>query len=172
MPIVRKMPTSQCNAAKTIATLKEIFGEHGIPEIIHTDNGPQFSSHLFTELTEEWNINHELSSPRNPRSNGQAEAAVKIVKGLLNRAKYSGQDPYLALLAYRSTPVDSTCDPPPEMLYQCTIRTTVPQRIRNKDPHATLDMERLNNRAAHSASHHDCHSRSRHPSMLDRLFQY
>ena len=84
MPIVRKMPTSQCNAAKTIATLKEIFGEHGIPEIIRTDNGPQFSSHLFTEFTEEWNIDHELSSPRNPRSNGQAEAAVKIVKGLLN----------------------------------------------------------------------------------------
>ena len=51
MPIVRKMPTSQCNAAKTIATLKEIFGEHGILEIIHTDNGPQFSSHLFMEFT-------------------------------------------------------------------------------------------------------------------------
>ena len=45
------------------------------------------------------------------------------------------------------------------MLYQRTIRTTVPQRIRNKDPHATLDMERLNNRAAQSASHHDRHSR-------------
>ena len=163
MPIVRKMPTSQCNAAKTIATLKEIFGEHGIPEIICTDNGPQFSSHLFTEFTEEWNINHELSSPRNPRSNGQAEAAVKIVKGLLNQAKYSGQDPYLALLAYRSTPVDSHLRSPAEMLYQCTIRTTVPQRIRNKDPHATLDMERLNNRAAHSTSHHDRHSRIKAP---------
>ena len=34
MQIVWKMPASQCNAVKTIATLKEIFGEHGIPEII------------------------------------------------------------------------------------------------------------------------------------------
>ena len=163
MPIVWKMPTSQCNAAKTIATLKEIFGEHGIPEIICTDNGPQFSSHLFMEFTKEWNIDHELSSPRNPRSNGQAEFAVKIVKGLLTRAKYSGQDPYLALLAYWSTPVDSHLRSPAEMLYRRTICMTVPQRIRNKDPHANLDMEQLNNRAAQSTSYHDCHSQIKSP---------
>ena len=29
MPIVRKMPTSQCNSAKTITVLKELFAEHG-----------------------------------------------------------------------------------------------------------------------------------------------
>ena len=101
------MPPSQCNSAKTIAAMKELFAEHGIPEIIRTDNGLQFASHLFAEFTKDWNIDHELSSPRNPRSNGQAESAVKIVKGLLICAKYSGQDPHLALLAYRSTPVDA-----------------------------------------------------------------
>ena len=41
MPIVRKMPTSQCNSAKTITVLKELFAEHGIPEEILSDNGPQ-----------------------------------------------------------------------------------------------------------------------------------
>ena len=34
MPIVWKMPTSQCNSAKTITVLKELFAEHGIPEEI------------------------------------------------------------------------------------------------------------------------------------------
>ena len=43
MPIVRKMPTSQCNSAKTITVLKELFAEHGIPEEIQSDNGPQFA---------------------------------------------------------------------------------------------------------------------------------
>ena len=57
----------------------------------------------------------------NPRSNGQAESAVKIVKGLLTHAKYSGQDPHLALLAYRSTPVDAHLQSPAEMLYQHVI---------------------------------------------------
>ena len=65
-----------------------------------SDNSPQFVSHVFAEFAKERNFDHNTSSPRNPRSNGQAEAAVKVVKGLLTRAKYSGQDPYLALLAF------------------------------------------------------------------------
>ena len=117
MPIVWKMPTSPCNSAKMITVLKELFAEHGIPEEIQSDNGPQFASHLFAEFTKDWNIKHSTSSPRNPRSNGQAESAVKIVKGLLTHAKCSGQDPYLALLAYRSTPVDSHLRSPAKMLY-------------------------------------------------------
>ena len=78
MPIVWKMPTSQCNSAKIITVLKELFAEHGIPEEIQLDNGPQFASHLFAEFTKDWNIKHSTSSPMNPRSNGQADSAVKI----------------------------------------------------------------------------------------------
>ena len=84
------MPPSQCNVAKTISVLKELFSEHGIPETLRSDNGPQFASHLFTEFTKEWNFDRNTSSPRNPRSNSQAEATIKIIKGLLTRAKYSG----------------------------------------------------------------------------------
>ena len=139
MPIVWKMPTSQCNSTKTIIVLKELFAEHGIAEEIWSDNRPQFASHLFAEFTKDWNIKHSTSSPRNPRSNGQAEAAVKIVKGLLTHAKCSGQDPYLALLAYRSTPVDFYLRSPAEMFYQCALCTTAPQRIRHKDPYAAAE---------------------------------
>ena len=97
------------------------------------------------------------SSSRNPRGNGQAKAAVKITKGLLTCAKYSGQDPYLALLAYRSTPIDAHLSSPAEMLYQRAIRTTVPQRIRHKDPQAAADWDHLNDCATQSAAYHDHH---------------
>ena len=53
MPFVRKMSPSQCYSARTIAVLKELFAEHGIPEVIRTDNGPQFASHLFAEFTKD-----------------------------------------------------------------------------------------------------------------------
>ena len=139
--------------------LKDLFSEHGIPETIRSDNGPQFASHQFTEFTKEWNFDHTTSSPRNPRSNGQAKAAVKITKGLLICAKYSGQDPYLALLAYRSTPIDAHLRSPAEMLYQRAMRTTVPQRIRHKDPQAAADRDHLNDHATQSAAYHDCHCR-------------
>ena len=49
------------------------------------------------------------------------------------------------------------------MLYQCAIRTTVPQRIRNKDPQAESDREQLDDRATQSASYHDHHSRTKSP---------
>ena len=119
--------------------LKELFSKHGISETIRSDNGLQFTSHQFTELTNEWNFDHNTSSPRNPRRNGQAEAAVKVAKGLFTHAKYSGQDPYLTLLAYRSTPIDAHLCSPAEMLYQRVIRTTVPQRIRHKNPQTAAD---------------------------------
>ena len=83
MPFVCKIPPSQCNAAKMISTLKELFGEHGIPESLHSDNGPQFASTLFAEFATDWNFDHCASAPTNPCSNGQAEAAMKIIKGLL-----------------------------------------------------------------------------------------
>ena len=163
IPFIRRMPPSQCNAAKTISVLKELFSEHGIPETLRSDNGPQFASHLFAEFAKEWNFDHNTSSPRNPRSNGQAEAAVNIVKGLLNHAKYSGEDPYLALLAYRSTPIDAHLRSPADMLYQRTIHITLPQRICHKDPHAADDRDRLNQRATQSAEYHDRRCRPKSP---------
>ena len=90
-----------------MTALKELFAKHWIPEEIQPDNGSQFASYLFAEFVKDWNIKHSTSSSRNPRSNGQVESVVKIVKGLVAHAKCSGQDLYLALLAYRSTLVDS-----------------------------------------------------------------
>ena len=139
MPIVRKMPTSQCNSAKTIAVLKELFAEHGIPEEIQSDNGPQFASHFFTEFMKDLSIKHSTSSPRNPRSNGQVESAVKIVKGLLTHAKCSGQDPYLALLAYRSTQLILIYD----HLVRCSISVLYVQ-LCHKGSGTTIPMQQLN----------------------------
>ena len=98
MPIIRRIPASQCNAPKTISALKDLFAEQGIPEVLCTDNSPQFANGLFTKFATDWKFDHNTSSPGNPRNNGQAEAAVKTVKGLLTCAKCSGQDPNLALL--------------------------------------------------------------------------
>ena len=156
MPFVHKIPPSQCNTAKTISILKELFAEHGIPESLCSDNGPQFASSLFTEFTTDWNFDHCTSTPTNPHSNGQAEAAVKIIKELLTQSKYSGQDPYLALLAYCSTPVDAHMCLPGKLLYQHALCTTVPQHICYSDPHATADCDHLDQHASLSAANHDC----------------
>ena len=155
MPIIRRTPASQCNASKTISVLKELFAENGIPEVFHTENGPQFANVFFTEFETDWKFDHNTSSPRNPRSNGQAEAAIKPVKGLLTHAKCFGQDPYLALLAYHSMPINAHLHSPVEMLYQQVLCTTVPQWIRHTDLHANTEHDHLNQCATQSAECQD-----------------
>ena len=152
---MRKIPRGQCNAAKVISILKEVFSEHGVPETLVSDNGPQYSSALFAEFANEWKFTHLTSSPHHPESNGFAESMVKIVKQTLQCAKYSGSDPHLALLSYRSTPLDSKIASPAELLYRCRLQSTLPSRLKNTAPDAEDTQEALSNRAGKSKANHD-----------------
>ena len=99
MIFVRRLPPGQSNTNKVVSLLKEMFSEHGIPEVLRSDNGPQYASAQFADFCTSWGISQETSSPHYPQSNGFAEACVKSAKHALQRAKYSGADPHLALLA-------------------------------------------------------------------------
>ena len=79
MPIVWKVPCGQCISSKVIALLKEI-SEHGSPETLVSDNGPQYALTAFAEFVDEWKFTHMTSSLNHPKGNGFAESTVKIVR--------------------------------------------------------------------------------------------
>ncbi len=54
----------------TIRALSSVFSRHGVPEVLRSDNGPQFSSLDFAKFASSWEFNHITSSPRYPQSNG------------------------------------------------------------------------------------------------------
>ena len=143
MILVQHLPPGQSNANKVILLLKEMFSEHGIPEVLPSDNGPQYVSAQFTDFCIAWGISHETSSPHYPQSNGFAKACVKSVKHALQWAKYSGADPHLALLALWATPIDTKLPSPAELLYQCWHRTTILAKICNSDPSAPQVCEQI-----------------------------
>ena len=62
------------------------FNILGWPEKIRSDGGPQFRSE-FNDFCKSFYIDHELSSPYHPESNGLAEAAVKNAKNLLKKCE-------------------------------------------------------------------------------------
>lgn len=65
---------------------KNIICRHGLPYEIVTDNGSQFISGDFRGFLERWGIRLNTSTPRNPQSNGQAEATNKtIIAGIKKR---------------------------------------------------------------------------------------
>ena len=82
-------PSGQNNTIKAISLLKEMFSEHGIPEVLCSDNGLQYASAQFADFCTSWSITHETSSPHYLQSNGFAEACVKSVKHALQHDKYS-----------------------------------------------------------------------------------
>ena len=114
--------TSTTSAA-VITSLKSIFARHGIPQILRSDNGPQYVSHEFSTFAKSYGFQHTTSSPRYPQSNGQAERTVKTVKQMLKQA----EDPYLALLNYRATPLPWCKRSPAELSMGRKLRTRIPQ---------------------------------------------
>ena len=50
MIFIQHIPPGQSNANKVISLLKMMFAEHGIPEVLHSDNGPQYASAQFANF--------------------------------------------------------------------------------------------------------------------------
>ena len=83
MIFARCIPPGQSNTNRVVSLLKEMFAEHGISKVLHSDNGPQYVSAQFTDFCISWGITHKTSSPYNPQSNGFAKACIKSVKHTL-----------------------------------------------------------------------------------------
>ena len=121
-PIVRRLGRD-LTATSVIAHLRSIASEYGVPETLISDNGPQFANYKFKEFCAEYGIDHNTSSPRFPQSNGMAERTVQTVKNLLKRSLTSNQDPSVALLNFRSTPISASLPSPAELLHGRRLRT-------------------------------------------------
>ena len=61
-----------------------------MPVRLSTDGGPQFASSTFRSFVQRRVINHVISFPGYPCSNGQAEANVKKVKYLIAKVVTTG----------------------------------------------------------------------------------
>ena len=163
MIFVRCLPPSQSNANKVISLVKEMFSEHGIPEVLCSDNGPQYVSAQFADFCISWGITHKTSSLHYPQSNGFAEACIKSVKHALQWAKYSGANPQLALLALWATPINTKLPSPAELLYQCWLRTSIPAKIHNNSLSAIQVHEQINTHSEATKSQVDKCSKSLAP---------
>ena len=100
-PVFKQLRST--TSATIINVLYSWFNLLGWPKSIRSDGGPQFLSE-FKSWCEKNNINHEVSSPYNPKANGLAESAVKNVKHLILKCKNTGEDPEKSLYVWRNIP--------------------------------------------------------------------
>ena len=99
--------TKKVDTGETISKMQKAFSRQGIPDILFSDNGPQFSSCEFKQFAKDYGFEHITSSPRYPQSNEEVERAVQTLKAILNKTNYE----YLGLLSYRNTPLKNGYSP-------------------------------------------------------------
>ncbi|XP_064540737.1 uncharacterized protein K02A2.6-like [Drosophila montana] len=77
-----------------------IFTQFGVPEIIHTDNGRQFTSNEFAEFTSKYGFTHQKAGNYAPQANASERvnqfvlAAIRIHVG--DNARWDEQLPEIA----------------------------------------------------------------------------
>ena len=96
--------------------LREVFRHHGLPSNIVSDRDPRFTAKFWKTLQEALGVDLLMSTAEHPQTDGQAEAAVKVIQKLLKPFVFQGQDwedllPSLEF-AYNDTTQSSTGQTP------------------------------------------------------------
>ena len=118
---------SEATADATAQFLYEqIICQHGCPQIILSDRGTHFNNNTIKALTEKFKINHLLSTPYHPQTNGLVERFNRTLCESLARQslKNNDWDLYIAstLFAYRTTKHSTTKMKPFFLVYGRSAR--------------------------------------------------
>lgn len=135
------LPDTKSNTV--IRKLKAHFAGQGIPDVLISDNGPQYTSQEFRQFSRRWEFEHRMSSHGYSQSNGKVESAVKTAKRLMMKAQAAGQDPYLAILYHHNTPSQGLNTSPAQRLLSGRTRTLPPNTDALLEPEVTNNTQGL-----------------------------
>lgn len=113
------------DAIHTINLLKSIFARHGIPKVIPSDNGTNYSSEQFKVFAKSWNIKHVTSL--HAQSNGMVERCMQTYKNMMRKAEHDNKDPYFCILEYRTIPVHVNIPSPANLVFNREIKSLLPR---------------------------------------------
>lgn len=114
-------------AIKLVEVFQTLFARHGLPDLIVTDNGRQFSSKEFDDFLRHNGVKHTLSPPYHPATNGAAENFVGTFKDKVSKIMQGGVKVEVAinqfLFDYRSAPHCTTNKSSAYLLYKRELKT-------------------------------------------------
>ena len=140
-------------ASVVISALRQTFVDTAVPTILYSDGGPQFTARAMDRFLQDWGVQHEMSSPHYPQSNGFAEAAVKAMKTLVRQCwetnlRTVNADKWAkGLLQWRNTPRADGLSPA-QVVYGHPVRDTLPVHKRAFAPEWQRSIKEADERAA------------------------
>jgi hypothetical protein len=115
------------NTESTIRVLRDVFSRYGIPVLLVSDNGTQFTSEEFENFLRSNGVKHSTCAPYHPATNGQAERYVQTFKYAMKAALGDSGSLSLKLanflFAYRNTPHMSTNETPANLFLKRNLRS-------------------------------------------------
>ena len=120
-------PLRSITAKSVVKALSQFISIFGIPKVIQSDQGSNFSSHLFVQVLKQLKVQHNMSSAYHAQSQGVLERFHQTLKSLLRSYCVElNQDweeglPWL-LLAAREVVQDSTGFSPNELVFGHSVR--------------------------------------------------
>ena len=116
--------------AATVAKIivEEVITRYGTPSMIHSDQGVQYESHLFTEMCRLFNIKKTHTTPYHPQSDGMVERFNKTLATMLSayvdehHANWDEHLPYV-MMAYRAAVHETTGTTPNKMMLGREVAT-------------------------------------------------
>ena len=140
--VIRKLPSTK--AVTVISKMKVVMSEYGVPATVISDNGPQYSCGEFETFANTYGFTHVTSSPHFPQANGKAERHVGTVKRILQKALEDGQDPAMAMVCVRTTPIDSGLPSPADLMFRYKVNSNLPSisRAEHQDNYKQLMLEK------------------------------
>nr|XP_025617259.1 uncharacterized protein LOC112709589 [Arachis hypogaea] len=120
---------------------RQVITRFGIPEVVISDNGTQFTDKKFTGFLNGLGIRQKFSSVEHPRTNGQVESANKVIlsglKRRLDNKKGAWADELASVLwSYRTTEQSSTKETPFRLTYG--VDAVIPVEIGEPSPRLLL----------------------------------
>ena len=145
--------------------LRTMFARYGVPDVLISDNGPQFASEEFDKFAKKWGFEHVTSSPHYPQSNGKAENAVKTVKRLFSKCRESNCSEFLALLDWRNTPTEGFDSSPAQRFFGRRCKTLLPTHGTLLAPQYSTkgDTQAINRQKQRQQHYYDHHTKPLKP---------
>ncbi|GAU45570.1 hypothetical protein TSUD_27710 [Trifolium subterraneum] len=116
-------PLAKISASNILRFFKrDVLARFGIPQVVVTDNGTQFTNKKFQEFLAAIGTTQHFTSVEHPQTNGQAETANRVLlRGLRRRMGASKgnwtEELHHVLWSYRTTPHSTTGETPFRLTY-------------------------------------------------------
>src|SRR3954465_8022490 len=175
---------SEATAEATVNFLYEqIICQHGCPQIILSDRGTHFNNNMVKKLMEKFKINHLLSTPYHPQTNGLVERFNRTLCESLAKLslKNNDWDLYIAptLFAYRTTKHSTTKIEPFFLVYGRSARLPIDE-IQTEDENAEKDrlltlidhVPLVRNKAKQQVSQLQTKQKDRHDNIVTQPHQF